>query len=487
LILFAAGLYWIMRRGFVRPAAFVLAFVLWAVITAGIGWGGGLRGSGLFSYFGVILIAGLLLGPWGGTAFGGLSIAAAVGLLLAEQGNLLPPPPTYLDSTYICIEFAVTMAGVTGLLAMATNSFARTLKRARHSESEIQARNRELQGTRANLEERNQALQATVGRYGDFMAQVGQGNLAGRLDLPEGTDEPLIALGQRLNDTTAGLRQMALQIAETADELQGSADAILAASTQQASGAAEQSSAISQTTTTIDEVRAIAEQTSQRAQGVADLSQRTADVARTGQQSVQETISEMGTVKRKVESIATGILALSEQAQAISQIIATVGNIASQSNMLALNAAVEAARAGEAGRGFAVVASEVRALAEQSRTATTQVTEILTEIQRGVNTAVMLTEEGMKGADTGVRVAEESGEALHRLAETVTESAQAALQIAAAAGQQVAGMGQIAQAMHSIQQVTAQTATGTQQTQRAAQELDALADRLAEVTARYRL
>lgn len=486
LILFAVGLLWWIRRGYVRPAALLLALVLWAAITAGIGWGGGLSGSGLFSYFGVILIAGLLLGPWGGTAFGGLSIAAAVGLLLAEQGQLLPPPPTYIDSTYTCIEFAVTMLGVTGLLAMATSSFARTLERARRNEREIQSRNADLLDIRAALEEHNQALQSAVARYGDFMAAVGQGNLADRLDLAE-ADSPLVALGRRLNETTAGLRQMTGQIAGTAGELQGAAEAILAASTQQAAGAAEQSAAFSQATTTIDEVRAIADQTAQRAQGVAELSRRTADEAQAGRRAVDDTVSEMSTVRHKVEAIATGILALSEQAQAVGQIIASVGDIAAQSNMLALNAAVEAARAGEAGRGFAVVAGEVRALAEQSRAATAQVKEILTEIQRGVNTAVMLTEEGMKGADAGVRVAGQSGDTLRRLAEGAVESAQAALQIAAAAGQQVTGMEQIAQAMHSIQQVTTQTAVGTQQAKRAAEELQGLASRLRQVVARYKL
>jgi methyl-accepting chemotaxis protein len=283
------------------------------------------------------------------------------------------------------------------------------------------------------------------------------------------------------------LRRIAIQVRQTGANLSSAIAEILAATTQQASGASEQSAAISQTSSTIIEVRAIAEQTAQRAQGVADIAQRTADVSQAGQQAVADTMSEMGTVRRKVETIATGILALSEQAQAIGQIITAVSDIASQSNMLALNAAVEAARAGEAGKGFAVVATEVRALAEQSRVATVQVKEILTEIQRGVNTAVMLTEEGTKGADAGVRVAGRSGESIRRLAESVTESAQAALQIAAAAGQQVTGMEQIAQAMDNIHQITTQTVASTRQTERTAEELNNLARELHEAVEQYRL
>jgi len=55
--------------------------------------------------------------------------------------------------------------------------------------------------------------------------------------------------------------------------------------------------------------------------------------------------------------------------QKISSVVVLIKSIAKQTNLLALNATIEAARAG-LGRGFAVVANEVKALANQTASAT---------------------------------------------------------------------------------------------------------------------
>ena len=114
------------------------------------------------------------------------------------------------------------------------------------------------------------------------------------------------------------------------------------------------------------------------------------------------------TLQRAADDLAT----LNKQSARIGDIVGSITQISEQTNLLALNAAIEAARAGEAGRGFAVVADEVRKLAEQARTASTQIGQIAKDLHVTSQDAAEAVAATGQTVDSGLSVADRAQAAM---------------------------------------------------------------------------
>jgi len=292
---------------------------------------------------------------------------------------------------------------------------------------------------------------------------------------------------QSFNRMAEMLRDQMKEILDGVNVLASSSSEILASTTQIASGSAETAAAITETTTTVEEVRQAAQLSSQKAKNLSDSSTRVAEVSLSGQKAVNETVDGMNHIRIQMEEIAQTVIRLSEQSQSIGGIIASVTDLADQSNLLAVNAAIEAAKAGEHGKGFAVVAQEIRNLAEQSKQATLQVRNILNDVQKATSDAVLATEQGNKAVEEGLEKSVQAGEAIRLLAESSEGAAQISIQIVASSQQQMVGMDQIGVAMQNINQAGIETAASMTQAEESVKNLYELGQKLKEIVEQFKM
>jgi methyl-accepting chemotaxis protein len=315
---------------------------------------------------------------------------------------------------------------------------------------------------------------------------IASGDLSVEVSSTYRTDE-VGRLKLAFNDMVNNLKESIKDISEGVVALGSSSSEILAATSQVSASAIETATAISQTSTTVEEVRQASQLSSEKAGRVAQNAQETASVTQTGIEAVGKTIEVMQIVQNQMEAITKTIVRLSEQSQQIGGIIASVNDVADQSTLLAVNAAIEASKAGEQGKGFTVVAQEIKNLSLRSKKATTQVRNILSDVQKATTAAVMSTEQGTKAVADAVSQSTQAGETIHILSKSVNEFLQAAAQIVASNQQQVVGMDQVGLAMNSINQAGAENAASMKQAENSAKDLNELGIKLKLLVDQYKM
>lgn len=331
---------------------------------------------------------------------------------------------------------------------------------------------------------KREELQKNITRFLDAATEIAQGDLTKRGEVTSDVlgsvvDAINVMVGE-LATIIAGLREAARQVSASAYEMMGAMD-------QTATGAQAQSREAVGVSGAMEGLTRSMRRVAEDAEASAKAAQLALDAAAKGEEAVRASLSGMQRIRGEVQGISKKIKSLADRSLEISEIVNTIEDIASQTNLLSLNASIEAAGAGEAGLRFAVVADEVRKLAERSSKAGKDIVVLIKGIQTETQQAVVAMEEGTKEVEAGYKVTVGAGDSLHQIGDISQKSAALAHDISRATQEQVRGVEDAAVAVQSIAGVAVQTEKAVVETRKTMDQLVRLAEELMASLSRFKL
>jgi methyl-accepting chemotaxis protein len=259
------------------------------------------------------------------------------------------------------------------------------------------------------------------------------------------SDDEMGVLVAALGEVRDSLQRVIGEVRTSAEALSAASGEVSATAQTMSQAASAQAASVEETSAAVEEMTASITQNGENAKVTDGMAIASARQAGDGGGAVEQTVSAMKGIARKI-----GI----------------IDDIAYQTNLLALNAAIEAARAGEHGKGFAVVAGEVRKLAERSQVAAQEIGEM---------------------AGSSVAVAEKAGSLLAEMVPAIRKTSELVQEIAAASQEQSTSVGQINTTMAQLNQITQQNASSSEELAATAEDMSSRALKLQQLVAFFRV
>ena len=314
------------------------------------------------------------------------------------------------------------------------------------SEDEIGQLADALRGTTKNLSDYVNEISAILQRMATGDLTEDSNEITDFLGDFASIKESFVHILKRFNSTLTNIQT-------SADEVEEGAGGISQSSQALAEGATDQASAIQQLDATVTSVANMATESARETQQAYD--------------DIQKTVSDAEQEKEKMKELTDEMRRIYEISSEIGNIIVTIENIASQTNLLSLNASIEAARAGEAGKGFAVVADQIGKLAADSANSAAETKELISKTVQEIEKGNAVTETVSQSFDRVIASMNTFADVAHQINETAVKQASALEQVNQ-------GIDQLSAAVQNTASSSEESAAISEQLSAKAEELDTL-------------
>ncbi len=318
------------------------------------------------------------------------------------------------------------------------------------------------------------------------MAQVAtKGDLTQEVEKQSSDEVGLLATS--FNHMRMGLKQIVSGILQSSLKINSSSNEILAAANQHESTTSEQSAQMNQIQATITQAATTGTELSRTAQEVAKFAKEIEKSAQDGGQAIEETQSKMSEMKNSNDAVSNKLKTLSEKIEGINKMLATILEVADQTNLLSLNAAIEASKAGEHGKGFSVVAQEIRRLADQTSQSSSEISNIINEIQAASSSAIMVTEKSMHEVSSGSELVTQLSDRFSGITQQVEQILPQIENVSESITQLASGNTEVSRSVKEMTESIRFTATAAKQTRQSATDLTSMAQDLRASVAQFKL
>jgi len=232
------------------------------------------------------------------------------------------------------------------------------------------------------------------------------------------------------------LQNISLKLTETNSSLHKTASELQASTDVVADQASNSSHVAEHVAASMTEMHATSQEVANHAEAAAKLANQADEAATEGVNTMNTAQVSIDHLAKQVAETVETVNQLSKDTTDVGTVLSVIRGIAEQTNLLALNAAIEAARAGEQGRGFAVVADEVRTLAQRTQQSTTEIEQIINNVQDGAKSTVSIMDASFKTTAESAELFNKASDKLNLISNTIAQINDLNSQVSTAAHEQ---------------------------------------------------